>query len=317
MKLRLILIIMFLSSLFSFAQKSKYEIIYPNARFYEFNTERDKIYILDFDNQLSVYNIGIKKLTPIEKDDSLEYSVSSSLFLTDDGLIYCVSETNIRVIKDDKIIKRIPVIHNKNLYTKQDKEKRSNELNKLVSDYNGDNIWNLFDKNIILNYHNGQSVAFPVKRVRYLDLSKENTAKIEKLQQKIDNIRDTSCTFKHTKNGTISTILKRTKYGTISTFLDTQIKIEGIPYSCRTKGWFMSAGPKKCRYKIKILHKNKSCTLKDRKRETSGFYWKHTWYEGDLGHLIPNSYYISDRNEEIFIIFTIKGYYQLVKIKER
>jgi len=206
MKLQLI-IIMFLSSIFSLAQKAEYEIVSTDMKFYEFNSARDKIYIYT-NRKLSIYNINEGKLSTIDTNIYAEAVwLKFPFFLAKTGLVYFVNSNYIFVMKNEKIIKKIPFIYKEYRggmidaeYLKKEEQKMK-IFNKLIDDFKDNDITILMDDIFILNYKDGHSVAFEHRRLRDTDFKKENKEKILKYVKSIDLDIDTSYISKQTKEG--------------------------------------------------------------------------------------------------------------------
>ena len=307
MKSFLISLILIISSVSLYSQKTQYNVVHENVRFYEFNTSRDKIYYCDYSNVLYVYDIKNESKTIIDtgmlaETDHLKYP----LYLSETGLIYFVSEEHIYVIKDETIINKTPIIYDEYRYGAINSEtiardkKRMMQLNNLISEYKNNDIHEVFGKFIIFNYKDGSSIAFYEKRVRNNSMTEENKTKIKNNQKIIKYVNDTSYTIIETKNGVDNF------------FENNKIIITEKVYSCR-KPSFMSLITK-CKYNIKINSNNKTITLKDKKRDTRISFYNGSRINAELNEYIPNSRYITDKYGNIYINFTVKEHRKLIKI---
>jgi len=297
---------MFLSTLFSYAQKAEYEIIYSDAKFFEFNTARDKIYIYAH-RKLSVYDINKAELSVIDTDIYAETLwLLFPFFLAKTGLIYFVTNFYIYEITDENTIKKIPIVYheyNGGMMGKEYMERRNQEmvkLNKLLVDCEDNNIQNLHNDIFIVNYQNGHSIAFHKRRLKDEKLTKENKEKVLKHAKLIDLDIDTSFAG-------VSTDIGVTNY-----FDNKKLLIKEESYSCRRTG-FMSL-VSGCKYKIDIEFNNKTVKFKDAKRRTRLSYVAENTMSVDLNKYLPNSRYITDKNGDIYILFWIKDEHNLIKL---
>ena len=113
MKLKLFtLSIMILSSLFSCSQKSKYDTVKKDVLFYEFNNQRDEIYILDKEKKLSVYNVDNKTSTEIAAFSDKKFEEKwfrQPLYYTESNNLYVVGSEYVYKIFNKEIIEKIPI----------------------------------------------------------------------------------------------------------------------------------------------------------------------------------------------------------------
>jgi hypothetical protein len=297
---------MFLSTLFSHAQKAEYEIIYSDAEFFEFNSARDKIYIYAH-HKLSVYDIKKAKLSVLDTDIYAETLwLRFPFFLAKTGLIYFVISNYVYEITDENTIKKIPVVYKEYSGGMMDKEYMENrkhemdELNKLLADCEDNHIQNLHNDIFIVNYQDGHSIAFHKKRLEDKKLTKENKEKVLKHSKLIDLDIDTSYAG-------VSTDIGVTNY-----FDNKKLLIKEESYSCRRTS-FMSL-VSGCKYKIDIEFNNKTVKFKDTKRRTRLSYVAENTMSVDLNKYLPNSRYITDKNGDIYILFWIKDEHNLIKL---
>ncbi len=307
MKSLLIFLIIVLSSVSSYSQKIQYNVIQKNVNFYEFNSSRDKIYIYSYYNGLSVYDIKNESTTIIDTGMLAETNhLKYPLFLSETGLIYFVSEEEIYIIKEETIIKKIPIVYDEYRYgainseTRARDEKRMNKLNLLIEEYDNSDIQEIFGKIIILSQKNKKSIAFYNRRVRNSSMASENKIKINNYQKIIKYVNDTSFTLKKTKNGVDNY------------FENNKLTINEKVFSCR-KPSFMSL-ISNCKYKINIKVNKKIISLKDTHRDTRISYYNSSRISAELIDYIPNSRYITDKFGNIYINFTIKKQRKLIKI---
>jgi len=312
MKRYLILAIMFLSTLFSCAQKAEYEIIYKNPMFYEFNQNRDKIFIYDYALNLSVYDVNTDQTTLIEAGVMAEISrnIKNPFIRTAEGKILFVAHSDLYEIKDNKLISIAKFVYDEyELNTHDDKKKEKEKLeleklNRLVAEYKDDKLIS-YKKCIdvyVFNYADDHAVAMYGTRLEGLNLlEKENIAKIKRLAKPVENARDTSYFIKIKKDGSV-----------INYFENKKLSIEEKSYSCKNEEPIRVIT--QCKYKIKVKYKNKAVTLKNEHRETRFSTWKDNYLNVDLNEYIPYSQYIADKNGNIYIFFDIEEKTKLIKI---
>jgi len=297
---------MILSSLFSFGQKAHFQTIFPKAKFFEFNSNRDKIYIYSY-GKLSVYDINKNKLSVIDTNIYAETVRNRfPFFLAKTGLVYFVNDKYVYEIKDDEIIKKAPFIYEEYsggmidaAYRKKEEQKMK-EFNKLIADYEDGDIKKLMDDIFILNYKDGHSVAFEHRRLKVDNLTKENKAKILKHVKQVDLDTDTSF------------IIEDDDETTISHFNNKKLIIKEKKYSCR-KASFMSLSSD-CKYKMDIEFNNKTIKLKDTYRKYRGSLKDGGKLKGDLYRHLSNSKRITDKNGDIYLLFWEKDEHNLIKL---
>jgi len=306
MKLKLISLIMIFSNLFSFGQKANYEIIYRKAEFFEFNSNRDKVYIYSY-GKLSVYDVNSGKLSVIDKSVIAETVRNRfPFFLAKTGSLYFVSNEFVYEIKDGKIIKKTPFIDDDysggmiDAAYLEKEERKMKGFNKLIADYGHNDIKKLMDDVFILNYRDGHSVAFKHRRLKDTDLTKENKAKILKHVKQVDIDTDTSYMNKSEKKSA-------TNY-----FDNNKLIIKERSYSCR-KASMMSL-TSSCKYKITVEFKDKKFQLKDTERRGRYSIVGKKRLRVDLYNYLPNSKRITDKKGNIYLIFWEKDVHNLIKI---
>ena len=294
---------MILSSLFSFAQKPEYQTIYKNVEFYEFNTNKDEIYIYSY-KKLCVYDINKQKLSVLDTNVYAETVwLKFPFFLAKTGFIYFVTYKYVYEIKDKKIARKIPIIYEEyrgGMIDFENEKQKMKVFNKLITDYKDNDITKLMDDIYFLNYKDGHSVAFSCSRLRDNDLIEENKEKIVKNVKVIDLDTDTSY------------ISKQTKEGTTNYFENKKIVIKEETYSCR-KTSFMSL-VSGCKYKINIEYNNKTIKLKDKERRTRYSYVNGKRISEELNRYLPNSKYITDKNGNIYLMFWEDDKHNLIKL---
>ena len=304
MKKNLIIFLILGLSLSSCAQKPKYKTISSWVQFYEFNASRNKIYFYDYNKILSVYDINKQTTTIVDTGLNAETMFFDSPLFCYNGYMYLITEYNILKIKDEKIINKIPIIFYEYHYGSIDaesikfEENKMKKLNKIISDYNDNDIQRFFgnmhehlhNNLIILNYKDKNPIAFYAQRLRKRNnLNPENKTKIENIQRLVYFVSDTSYTIKHAKNGAINY------------FENKKITIQEKSYSCRKQS-FMSL-VSLCKYAIYITNKNKTFKLKNNKRDSRISLVNGETFSVNLNKKLPNSRYITDKNGDIYLIF--------------
>lgn len=291
---------MFLSSLFSCAQKAEYKIIHNEPMFYEFNLKRDKVFIYDHAYNLSVYDVNTGKTTLIKADVIAEVSrnIRNPFIRTVDGRLLFTTLSDLCEIKDNKLIPRAKFVY------KEEKEAELKKLNELVSEYEDNNIISYkrhFDV-YVLNYADGHAVViYGIRLVGINPLEKENIEKIKRLAKPVENAIDTTYSIEIKKRGKV-----------INYFENKKLSIEEKSYSCKREGVMSLVS--QCKYKIKIKYNSKAVTLKNEHRETRFSFWKDNNLDVDLNSHIPYSQYITDNKGNIYLIFDIEGESKLIKI---
>lgn len=297
---------MLLSSLFSCGQKPNYEIIYPNAKFFEFNSNRDRIYIYSYGN-LSVYDVNTSKLSVMDTNVIAETVRNRfPFFLAKTGLVYFVTAEFVYELGDGKIIKKAPFIYEEysggmiDAAYREREEQKMKVFNKLIAEYKDNDIIKLMDDIFILNYKDGHSVAFERRRVKDTDLTKENKEKILKHVIQVDLETD------------ISFDIANKDKGVISHFNNKQLIIKEKRYSCR-KASFMSLYSG-CKYKMNVEFNGKTIELKDTNRKYRRSLYDGGYLEGDLYKYLPNSRRITDKNGNIYLLFWKKDKLNLIRL---
>ncbi len=297
---------MILSSLFSFAQKPKYEIIHSEVEFYEFNSARDHIYIYT-KGKLSFYDINENKLSVIDANcNAKTVRLVFPLFLAKTGLMYFVTDEYVYEIEEGQVLKKIPFIYDEyqsgaiNAEWRKNEEHKMKVFNKLVADYKDNDIQKLMTEIYILNYKDGHSVAFERKRMKNRNLTNENKTKILKYVNQIELDTDTSF------------ICKSSKGGLVNYFDTNKLVIKEKSYSCR-KEHFMSLSSD-CKYKISISFNNKTVKLKDTQRRPRYSYANSERVRVELNRYLPNSKYITDASGNVYILFWENNKHNLVSV---
>ena len=303
---------MFLSSMFSFAQKAEYEIIHNKPWFYEFNLKRDKIFIYDYDKNLSVYDVNTGKNTLIEANVEAETGsmIKNPFIITTNDKLMFITETHVCEIKDNKLIPKAEFAYEEYRYgaitseTIERDDKKVEELNKLFAEYTGNNVQR-YDKHhdiFVFNYQDEHSIAIYYDRlIGVRPLSDENIVKINQLAKIIENNIDSSYYIDIKKHRNV-----------INYFENKKISIEEKTYSCKKES-FMSL-VSQCKYKIKIKYKDKTVNLKDEYRKTRFSFWDDKDLGVNLNTNIPFSRYITDNKGNIYLSFCIDGELKLIKI---
>jgi len=303
---------MFLSSLFSCAQKAEFESIHNEPMFFEFNLKRDKIFIYDYDKNLSVYDVNTGKTSLIEAEVAAETgsNIYNPFTLTVEGKLMFITENHVCEIKNDKLIRRAKFAYEEYSYgaitseTIARNEKRVEELNKLFDEYTGNKIQK-YEKHheiYVFNYPDGHAIAIYEDRLRGVNpLSNKNIEKIKRLAQTVKSVKDTSYSIEVKKRKNV-----------INYFENKKISIEEKTYSCKRQS--MMSLVSQCRYKIRIKYNDKTFELNDKHRTTRLSIWNHIDLDVNLNENIPFSRYITDINGNIYLIFDVEKETKLIKI---
>lgn len=289
---------MIISSLFGYGQKSEHKIVHENILFYEFNYDRDKIYIIDKDNKLSVFDVNAENTVEIEtlQDNTFEKQWGKGPFyLTDTGSLYLSGSAFLYKIKHNKIIEKYPVSIIETMSSWDIRDGKSDIKEKEFNDFIAKpNIEiTVLDSNIcILIAADKESCFFTMNRLNYYGTDK-NKQKVESLKKEINCKRDES----HYKEN----IGKRQ---TINYFMNKKIIAEEKIYAKERFRPLMSLTRPDYRYKIKISFDKKVVKLKDRKKRSRSVArgWGKGSWNCDMHDRIPNSNYISDKNGNIYLV---------------
>jgi len=311
MKLKqIILLVMIFSSIFSFGQNGNYEIINKHIKFYEFNAERTKIYMLDYDKKLLVYDVKTKKYTTIKTGiDGDDYFLKHPMFCVKSDALYVVGKKCVYKIKNDKFVAEIPFLYKEYKSGKTatealatDKE-RLKYFNAKISDFDGESIISLLDGLYILNYKNGEQLALYSRILRSKKTEDKNRNKIKDFANIISPQVDTSYYRENIR-----------RKGTVNYFENKKYVIKERVYSCRKKSImsFVSS----CRYKMKVVMNDENVRFKDSRGRQRALYnrlGKGKW-NCNLFKYLPNSKYITDIDGNIYILFYFKNEQSLIKI---
>ena len=290
---------MLLNALFGFGQESEYEIIQKGATEYEFNKERDIVYILTEDGLLCVYytekkitvKLELKNYKKIEKrENALYLSETDTLFVFGKYYIYKIFENTfieeIPFLVDERI--KLSYYHKDTTYG--GKEGVLNDFLKTVVD-----VGNINGCQIITNA-SGEKLA--VRGFNYsLLCSKYYSKKARPLEHSINVIFAQGEHRRERKRGkNVGGEKKQTIYY-------GDIEIKDVIYDC--SGGNGDYTQSLCKYKMKLITKDKTYILNDKIRRSrylgKGF-GKHRW-TCDLFYRAPTSEYITDKNGNIYLLF--------------
>ncbi len=276
---------MIFSSLFSYSQKPKYEIISDDVTHYEFNKNRDKIYIATYEKELFIYDVNTKSISKIAK---VKYRCEEMLLDENTNILFCRANKHMYLIYENGIIKTINYISRE-------------ELNKiLIHEIKSLEIFSLTYN--IINLKNGTSFYTYEKYVEKI-ISKEQKKKI-----KINTL-----SAKKEPSYKLNIISKKK---VISSFENEKIIMKEQSYHCNYFAVIFSIWnpPLPCRYKIKITQGDFKLKLKD-KRSRDAYMIKSEGYSGGrLRVKIPESRYITDVNGEIYLPFYNGDNQNLIRI---
>jgi len=298
MKLKkIIILIMIFSNLLSYAQKSKHEIIQKDVKYYEFNNERDKIYILNSDYKLSVYNTGNGVLTDIttfsDKEIKEEWG-KKPLYFTEDGNLFITGSKFVYKIHDNKVLEKIPISIIETISSWDIRNGTSDEKTKEFNNFlsKPDIKVIILDNNYCIVYSNGEATAFTTNRLNNYG-EDNNKQKIESLKKNISCIKDESHLKKNIGNKE-----------TVNYFLNDKIIIEEKNYSCEIFRSVMAMTRPECKNKMKVITNEKVVKFKDKKRRSRFVVrgWGKGEWNCDMHERIPNSNYISDKDGNIYLM---------------
>ncbi len=301
---------MILSSIFSFGQNNKYEIINKHIKFYEFNAERTKIYMLDYDKNLLVYNVKTKEYTTIKTGiDGDDYFIKQPMFCVKSDALYIVGQKCVYKIKNDNFVAEIPFLYKEYKSGKTaseaiatDKE-RMKYFNDKISDFEGESIISLLDELYILNYKNGEQLALYSRILRTKKTEEKNRNKIENFANIISSQVDTSYYRENIR-----------KKRTVNYFENKKYIIKEHIYLCRKKSIMSLVSS--CKYKIQVVVNKDNIRLKDKIGRQRALYkgWGKGKWNCNLFKYLPNSKYITDIDGNIYFLFYLKNEQSLIKI---
>ena len=284
MKLKIFsLLIIILTSLFSCSQEPKYEIIVRDIKLYEFNNQRDKIYITTENKDLLVYDINTQELTKILTS---EYFCREILYDIKSDMLYYNTAWFMYRIKNDEIIEKISPV-------KDDKD---------IPNFDIQSIDVLLPYYNILNLKNGSSV-FTYEEYIETFLSNEQNSKIDIYY--LTRIKDSTFQKGYLK-----------KKRTINYFENNKIIIDEQVYHCNYFAVFFSiwSPPLPCRYKMKLTSGKFKLKLKDKGSRNAYMMKKGIWWSGRIEWDIPESKYITGVNGDIYLPFYVGDDKCLIKI---
>ena len=294
-----VLSILLVLSLFSFGQDENFEIIQEGVMEYEFNKERNLIYILTEYSSIRVYDTEKKETKEIElidykriqrRDNSLYLSESDTLFVFGASYIYKIFENSFIEEIPFLLEERLDISYYHKDSTYHGKEGELNDFLETAVDII------LINSCKIITKANGGKLA--TRGFNFSMLSpKGSYQKTSSLEHSMDVIFAQGDHRRQVKNGkNVGGEKKQIIY-----FGDIEIKDK--VYSCRGGGGDYTKSI--CKYKMTLITKDKTYILNSKIR-THRYYGKgfgkHTW-TCDLFHRAPTSDYITDKSGNIFILF--------------
>ena len=298
----LTILTMILSSLFSYGQSHKYKIIKKNVLFYEFNTQRDEIYILDRVGNLSVYDINTKELKVIGSNFIVKPYLEKPMTYIKSDILYIIGEDYVYKIENKKLVDEIPNLCNSfdisatnPDYIRKHKQE-IDRYNEALFNFDGEKAILIAGDVYILDYKDNTSIAFYQKVLL-------NDCTEEKNREKIKAIEDVNMCSTDTSYYSDNI----DKKNTISYFENKKTVIKEQAYFCKIFRPIMYNGPNPCWYKMEIISSGKNIILKDKIR------MQRSMFSG-LSKKLPYSNYLSDKNGDIYLLFEFGDEKHFIKI---
>jgi len=306
-------------SFFSCAQKAEFETIKKNVVLYEFNNQRDKIYIIDKQGKLSIYDTENKTHSYILEDIKFDtrargirmyYTKSNTLYISE---TYSDSQSNYKTlyeIYNNKLVAKIPILSS--LYIMK-KYKNVEKMRTLGGYKYKEWLLSKFIQSLKINTVS----ILPTEQIYILHLEDSSAiALYNTISNKITDITGTIAPISQKVFCDVDSTFKAENIGakqTINYFEDKKIVIEETSYLCEFK---LMGYTKGCRYKIKITRNKKSVKLKDKSRKPRALGWGKDHWNNDINDKIPYSKYITDKNGDIYLPFYFGEEQNLIKISQ-
>jgi len=305
---------MLFSGLFGFSQKNSVETISENVSSYEFSNVRDKIYFVKNKNELFVYDTENKNLKQIQlklKQNNPKKETLYHLILSLKDTLYVLGSNYIYAVYKDEMVDTIPFFHNiQEISGKIDENtwsSKANRINNFITDSENLKVEKL-SRYYIVTKKNGRKIAADLTEFNYADKELKKT-----FMESVSWIK-TRYNEEYSRKNIGSKI-------TVNYFGKSDIVVEEKNYGReRFRGLMVFTSPN-YKNKMKIKCRNKSYILKDKIRRSR--FITRGWGKGEwncnLYERIPYSMYITDKNDDIFLLFynTKSKYktYNLIRVR--